>query len=184
MLSLFDERGAWPSQLTSWTTSLLKIPPQQKKIHSSTTVVYYYKPPASFLNETQQDFSKVGRTEGVPWAYRWQRCQVYPYIGDGETAGYNAIRNMSCEPIEAYTLVPPNPRQMTEMPPSASYLGLIQEGAKLWKFDRAYREQLNKGEAASNLLVKEGVSEMALRLAERASGIDRTYKIRVTSKRI
>jgi hypothetical protein len=140
---------------------------------------------------SDEDFVKVGRTEGVPWAYRWQRCRVYPYHGDGESAGYHAVQ--SVDPVEAYTLVAPPPPPTTwlvspsspprsEVPPSASYLGLIQEGAALWKFDRAYQYQLDSFQVASSLLRNsEGVSGLVLRLAERAAGIERTYKIRVSN---
>ncbi|KAL3921443.1 MAG: hypothetical protein SGARI_006681 [Bacillariaceae sp.] len=119
---------------------------------------------------SENDFAKVGRTEGVPFGYRWQQCHVYPYVGDGETTGLDAMNDPQLQPLEAYTLVPPqsSQRRRDEVPPSASYLGLIKEGAELWKFDRAYQEQL----------VKDGVSELVLQLAERASGIERTYKIR------
>ena len=126
---------------------------------------------------SEQDFVKVGRTEGVPWGYRWQKCEVYPYVGDGETAGWDAVHNPQSLPIEAYTLVPPNTKRMTEVPPSSSYLGLIQQGAELWKFDRAYRDQLSRVKAATNLIISDGISELALRVAERASGIDRNHKI-------
>jgi hypothetical protein len=135
-----------------------------------------------------EDFVKVGRTEGVPWAYRWQSCLVYPYRGDGESAGYNALQ--CTDPVEAYTLVAAPPTTLllspsptrAQTPPSASYLGLIQEGAALWKFDRAYQEQLESIEVASNVpWISDGVSELVLRLAERAVGIERTYKIRVSN---
>ncbi|KAG7337927.1 hypothetical protein IV203_022456 [Nitzschia inconspicua] len=129
---------------------------------------------------SEEDFVKVGRTEGVPFAYRWQPCLVYPYLGDGESAGLHAIE--TTDPVEAYTLVPPSSQQepsRQQVAPSASYLGLIQEGAELWKFDRAYRDQLAAVEVASNLLVSEGVSGFSLKLAELSAGIDRTYKIRV-----
>jgi hypothetical protein len=132
---------------------------------------------------SDKDFAKVGRTEGVPFAYRWQRCEVCPYIGDGESAGYEALQDTRLQ-LEAYTLVPPNPQHMTEALPSASYLGLIRQGAELWKFDRAYREQLDNVQVASNLLVSDGISELALRWAERAAGIDRTYKIGVGGRKV
>jgi hypothetical protein len=126
---------------------------------------------------SEEDFVKVGRTEGVPLAYRWQQCFVYPYVGDGESSGHHAMS--TTEPVAAYTLVAPPSTSREQVAPSASYLGLIQEGAELWQFDRAYQEQLAAVETASNLVVAEGVSELSLRLAERAAGIDRTYKIRV-----
>lgn len=132
---------------------------------------------------SEEDFVKVGRTEGVPLAYRWQQCFVYPYVGDGEMAGQDAMTSSNCrsDPVEAYTLIAPptqeQPRQ--QVAPSTSYLGLIREGAELWRFDRDYQDQLASVEPATNLIVSEGISGPSLQLAETAAGISRTYKIRV-----
>jgi hypothetical protein len=155
-----------------------------------------------------EDFARVGQTEGVPWAYLWQRCTVYPYVGDAHQAGMDRYvaassgavvstigdgddnktsddGNILVQPpsfvgVEAYTLVPP-PSRSTQgwvpVPPSASYLGLIQQGARLWKFDKDYQDKLASVEVATNLLIKDGISELALRVAEKATGTDRTYRI-------
>lgn len=41
---------------------------------------------------TEEDFSAICSTEGVPFAYSLHRCRVVPYMGDGETAGEDALR--------------------------------------------------------------------------------------------
>jgi hypothetical protein len=134
---------------------------------------------------TADDFAKVGRTEGVPWGYRWQKCRVYPYDGDGDRAGekQEELAGAAQGAVDAYTLVaPPSLMQRgLHVPPSASYLGLIQEGARLWKFDQSYQTHLANIEVASNLLIRDGIAELALRLAERATGTERTYMIRRTT---
>lgn len=45
---------------------------------------------------TEDEFAKVGQTEGVPFGYRWQSCLVYPYRGDGKQAG-NDCMNMNTD---------------------------------------------------------------------------------------
>jgi hypothetical protein len=145
---------------------------------------------------TDDEFSKVGQTEGVPFGYRWQSCLVYPYKGDGKQAGNNCLSMSmsmsmsmsssnndneennnntntlvsSSPPVKAYTLV--EARQRKETSPSPSYLGLIQEGARLWKFDSSYQEQLASIETKGN-----GISGILLQVAEKATGTKRTYMI-------
>jgi len=122
---------------------------------------------------TADDFAKVGNTEGVPFGYRWKRCRVYPYVGDGETAGRLATeKTMS---IEAFTLVSPNNNlgRKKNVPPSSSYLGLIKEGASVMKFDKEYQKELSEIEEATNLIIPQGISGLLLRGAEIASGMKR-----------
>jgi len=153
---------------------------------------------------TEDEFAKVGQTEGVPFGYRWQSCRVYPYRGDGKQAGKDCMDQPDAQEqsIQAYTLVEPTPassqqRQQQQrrkrnqqkrnknksndssIPPSASYLGLIREGARLWRFDRSYQDKLSTIEAAksNNLLFPEGWEGPALQLAEKATGTKRTYMI-------
>ena len=127
-------------------------------------------------------------SKGVPFGYRWQSILVYPYKGDGKHAGNdclslslsssNNINNndnnadtlVSSSPVKAYTLV--EARQQKEIPPSVGYLGLIQEGARLWKFDSSYQEQLASIKTKGN-----GISGILLRVAEKATGTKRTYMI-------
>jgi hypothetical protein len=113
-----------------------------------------------------EDFAKVGQTEGVPFGYRWKRCQVHPYMGDGEKAGYDAIGTV--RPVEAFTLVSPSLGEV-DIPPSTSYFGLIKEGAKRWKFDSEYQDMLE----AIPISKKEGISGKLLRVAELATGTKR-----------
>ena len=115
---------------------------------------------------TSDDFAKVGRTEGVPFAYRWQKCKVHTYIGNGEDAG---IRSLADVPINAFTLVSANLGK-ENIPPSSSYLGLIKEGARRWKFDRKYQEELQNIPEANNLIIPQGLSGTLLSLAERITG--------------
>jgi hypothetical protein len=46
---------------------------------------------------TESDFVALGRSEGVPWAYRWERVRVIPYCGNGASAGRDAYRAWWCE---------------------------------------------------------------------------------------
>ena len=135
---------------------------------------------------TDDEFAKVGQTEGVPFGYRWQSVLVYQYKGDGKQAGNdclscsNNINNnnnnnntdtlVSSSAVKAYTLV--ETRQRKETSPSTQYLGLIQEGARLWKFDSTYQEQLASIKTKGN-----GISGILLQVAEKATGTKRTYMI-------
>jgi hypothetical protein len=142
---------------------------------------------------TEDEFARVGQTEGVPIGYRWQSCNVYPYAGDGKRAGMDCLNDSETLPVQAYTLVEPTPassqqkqqqqqrknREKGGIPPSASYLGLIREGARLWKFDRKYQDELATIQTATskNLLFPDGLEGPALELAEKATGTKRTYMI-------
>jgi hypothetical protein len=118
---------------------------------------------------TAEDFAKVGFTEGIPFAYRWQKCNVHAYVGNSKNAGKEALNS---EPLDAYTLVSPNLSE-TDVPPSRSYLGIIKEGAALWEFDRDYQDQLDAIEEANNLIIPDGLSGLLLRFAEFTSGTKR-----------
>ena len=113
-----------------------------------------------------EDFAKVGKTEGVPFGYRWKRCWVHPYVGNGEKAGYDAIG--SVRPVEAFTLESPSLGE-EDIPPSSSYFDLVKEGAKQWKFDSEYQIML-EGIPISK---KQGISGMLLRIAELVTGTER-----------
>ena len=121
---------------------------------------------------TDDDFAKVGRTEGVPFGYRWERCSVFEYVGNGVDAGANAIAS-GCS-VEAFTLVPPK-RIDTDIPPSSSYLDLIKQGARSFGFDKDYQQFLENCPTADNLLVKEGFSGPLLQAAEKLTQTDRNY---------
>jgi hypothetical protein len=68
---------------------------------------------------TEDDFARVGRTEGVPFAYRWQICEVYPYVGDSTNAGETALQTGTS--VSAYTLVAGYPTKVDI--PQASLIG-------------------------------------------------------------
>jgi hypothetical protein len=118
---------------------------------------------------TPQDFAQVGRTEGVPFGYLWKRCQVVPYIGvEGENVGTSLLPIRTIERKDAFTLISPhnNKNNRKDVPPSSSYLGIIQEGAKFWKLDASYQMKLESIPTAQNLLIPGGLSGPLLRLAE------------------
>ena len=138
---------------------------------------------------TEHEFAKVGSTEGVPFGYRWKSCFVYPYRGDGKQAGADSLNDPNSLPIQAYTLVEPKVRNRIgtntntnnddEIPSSASYLGLIREGARLWKFDKSYQDELATIQVAksNNMLFPDGWEGPTLQLAEKVTGTKRTYMI-------
>jgi hypothetical protein len=76
------------------------------------------------------------------------------------------------EPIDAMVLVSPNLGDKN-IPSSSSYLGLIKEGADLWKFDQKYQEQLAGVEEAQNLIIPQGLSGILLKVAEAATNTRR-----------
>jgi hypothetical protein len=49
---------------------------------------------------TEDDFAKLGQSEGVPFVYRWERCVVIPYIGDGRNAGRDALAAAATEAVK------------------------------------------------------------------------------------
>jgi len=118
---------------------------------------------------TPQDFATVGSTEGVPFGYRWKRCQVIPYVGvDGEDIGNECLdlrKTGEVKAIDAITLISPKSTIQKDIPPSSSYLGIIQDGAKFWKLDASYQAMLASIPTAQNLIIPGGLSGPLLRLA-------------------
>jgi len=115
---------------------------------------------------TPEDFAKVGNTEGVPLAYRWERCRVYPYVGDGESAGKVAASERNNSTLVAFTLVKTFPGTSRDSPPSRSYRNLLIQGAEEWKMDKSFRDMLTATPVAKNLLVRDGLAGPMLKLAE------------------
>ena len=126
---------------------------------------------------TDADFAIVGNTEGVPFAYQWQACQVIPYIGDNQRAGQDVLEKKGGldddASLSCYTLVAGkrggrdnDTKQLDHIPPSPSYLKILQDGAAYWKMDRSYQTRLGKIRVADNLLVKGGLSGSLLFLAK------------------
>eukprot|EP00977_Amphora_coffeiformis_P022967 scaffold11998_cov174-Amphora_coffeaeformis.AAC.19 len=114
---------------------------------------------------TEKEFRELSRSEGVPFAYRWDRCTVYRYQGDNGTAGAEALA-LSVDPVPARVLVAQLFAADTSIPPSPSYLKIIQDGAKYWKLDQSYQHKLASVKTARNLLIPDGLSGRLLRTAE------------------
>jgi Gamma-glutamyl cyclotransferase, AIG2-like len=56
---------------------------------------------------TESDFAALGRSEGVPWTYRWERVHVIPYRGNGASAGNDAYRAWMIEHGQPQERAPP-----------------------------------------------------------------------------
>jgi len=115
---------------------------------------------------TEKEFRQLSFSEGVPFAYRWDKCTVYRYWGDNGTAGAEALAALA-DPVPARVLV----AQLfaaadTFIPPSPSYLKIIQGGAEYWKLDQSYQNELASIETARNLLIPDGFSGRLLQTAE------------------
>ena len=114
-----------------------------------------------------QEFRQLSRSEGVPFAYRWEKCQVYPYKGDSDAAGAKAMSSPHTAPIDAYVLVAqPLSASPIDIPPSPSYLRIIQNGAAYWKLDASYQQFLTSVPTSKTLLVPDGLSGRLLETAE------------------
>jgi hypothetical protein len=116
-----------------------------------------------------EDFARVGSTEGVPFAYRWKRCKVYPYVGkeEGQDGTVDLESKNELMGQDAVTLIPPESSISREdVPPSSSYLTIIKEGAAYWKLDASYQAKLERIPTAQNLVVPGGLSGPLLRMAE------------------
>ncbi len=126
---------------------------------------------------TEDDFVKLGRSEGVPFAYIWERCFPKPYIGNNLNAGHEALLlhqqqqqlPVASQTEEAFVLTA-NPlftskSNQKNIPPSKSYLQILKDGAKYWKMDETYQMYLQKDIATDPIVP--GVSKQLLQLAER-----------------
>jgi len=125
------------------------------------------------LSET--DFGRLGASEGVPFVYQWETCRVFPYVGDSECAGMQKLQRVNEQEesddagVEAYVLmasrfVAKNRRRTADIPPSQSYLQILQDGAAYWKMDRDYQEKL--AAVPVNRLTP-GISNLLLQAAKR-----------------
>lgn len=123
---------------------------------------------------TEKDFARVGSTEGIPWTYHWKSCRVYPYKGNGGDAGRQAVARD--EAVDAFVLVATCPSWKDHIPPSSSYLGILQKGAKEFHLDLDYQHFLGQVTVARNLVVPDGLSGRLLHAAELISGRKRTQK--------
>jgi hypothetical protein len=121
---------------------------------------------------TEDDFAKLGRSEGVPFAYVWERCYPIPYIGNNENAGHEALLLHHQQQVTALdeafvltanTLFTSNTNR-NDIPPSQSYLQILQDGSKYWKMDMKYQMYL-QNEIPTNSMVP-GISKLLLQVAE------------------
>jgi hypothetical protein len=117
---------------------------------------------------TDADFARVGQSEGVPFSYQWEQCRVIPYVGDKGRAGEMTLTENVTTSVTCYTLVAASDRarRIEHIPPSPSYLRILQDAAAYWKMDRSYQIALAKVVAAENLLLGEGLSGRLLDVAK------------------
>jgi hypothetical protein len=116
---------------------------------------------------TKDDFARLGASEGVPFVYKWEPVDVVPYEGDDRAAGAEALKNSNAEAtVSAYALAATRPTSRMHVPPSSSYLGIIQEGAALWKMDRSYQLYLSQIRKAQGLVPPGGTSRLLLDAAD------------------
>lgn len=137
--------------------------------------------------DKESDFQSLSSSEGVPFAYRWQACNVIPYNGDGGDAGAKAVDRWRESivtnsrdngdiklAVPAVVLMKSSRPQMWpfsiddntkkgDIPTSQSYLGILQRGASMWKMDRSYQTELSNVETAPGTV---GVSGISLATAE------------------
>ncbi len=119
------------------------------------------------------DFGKLCTTEGVPFVYALHRCTVYPYVGDGKSAGEEASRVASARlprgGIPAFALRAADVRRRaegTDISPSRSYLNVLLRGAREYALDESHVSYLG-GIVCGTTLFGNGISEDMLRIAER-----------------
>jgi hypothetical protein len=116
---------------------------------------------------SEGDFTSLSRSEGVPFAYRWENCSVFSYLGDNDCAGETKAVSSGTRSIEAYVLVARRPAAPSAfIAPSPSYLKVIQEGSAYWKLDRSYQISLSRITTARKLLIPDGLSGRLLKTAE------------------
>jgi len=114
---------------------------------------------------SEDDFATVCRTEGVPLAYVLHRCNVVTYIGDGETAGLDALQSRSSS-VTAFTLRAARKswRDGRDIPPSQGYLNVLVRGAVEYRLDKSYLSYLES--IKPGMTIGNGLAEQALSLAE------------------
>jgi hypothetical protein len=128
---------------------------------------------------SEEDFSTICRTEGVPFAYNLHRCRVIPYKGDGKRAGIDCLEkmvdsintsdalNLDDIGVPAFTLRAARKkwREAKDIPPSQSYLNVLIRGAVEFQVDDAYLKML-KNIKPGKTFIGGGLAEEMLRLAE------------------
>mmetsp|Transcript_17440 Transcript_17440/g.37687 ORF Transcript_17440/g.37687 Transcript_17440/m.37687 type:complete len:258 (+) Transcript_17440:193-966(+) len=141
---------------------------------------------------SESDFATICQTEGVPLAYSLHRCRVVPFVGDGNTAGQDAMdRALSMETSDSTTLTNDNLktkeqstskkwgvpaftlraarkewRQGKDTSPSQSYLNVLIRGAKEFALDESYLRKL-ENTSVGKTWIGNGLAEEMLLAAER-----------------
>jgi len=129
---------------------------------------------------TEDDFGRLGSSEGVPLVYRWEPCRVIPYVGDGKQAGHEALVRAKQEnatpstnaagvlsAVDAFVLMASpllSRKSGKHIPPSKSYLKVLRDGAAYWNMDSNYQEQLEQVQVSR---IAPGVSDLLLQAAKR-----------------
>jgi len=123
---------------------------------------------------SEEDFSTICNTEGVPIAYRLHRCRVLPYRGNDDNAGHLALQNtlknktMNTMGVAAFTLRAGREEWRSNssiIKPSRSYLNVLIRGAKEFKLDQDYVTMLES--LPVGVTIGNGIAEVMLQLAER-----------------
>ena len=134
---------------------------------------------------SESDFGAMCRSEGVPFAYALHRCVVYPYVGDGGSAGEDALlllRSVAAAAaaagtdddaakrtggVPAFTLRASRGGWRTggDTPPSRSYLNVLLRGAGEFAMDKKYVRYLESIRCGKTLF-GDGIAGGVLRLAE------------------
>ena len=118
-----------------------------------------------------KDFDIVSRSEGVPFAYQWETCQVslYPIITNITTSNTTthyteeSPREVTAKTLVAnkiFGIIPPS-----YSPPSRSYLRILQDGARYWNIESAYQNRLRSLESSTPSEGFEGLLLTTARLA-------------------
>lgn len=118
---------------------------------------------------SEDDFTSVCRSEGVPFGYVLHRCRPVPYRGNANDAGLQALRNGD-RSVSAFTLrAPPQVRKSKiqgDIPPSRAYLNVIVRGAKEFHIDQSYIDYLESIQAGRTLFGN-GMAESMLDQVEK-----------------
>lgn len=100
------------------------------------------------------DFNSVCRTEGVPFSYILERCQVRVYEDHEETSAFTLVKSPILRMNGSTSLIPP----------SQSYLNVLIRGAEEYNLDEEYIKKLKSIES-NKAMIGNGVAEDMLRFS-------------------
>jgi len=104
---------------------------------------------------TANDFDSVCRTEGVPFSYILQRCQVSLYEDvEMVTSAFTLVKS----PILLMN------GSTSSVAPSKSYLNVLIRGAEEYNLDEEYIQKL-KSIVSNKVMIGNGIAEDMLRLS-------------------